>query len=185
METAAARAAVNEAALARDPVALLAAAVAMPATEAFAYERHRARSYAHALTGAEEAALAELALATTAAASAGVWTLASDSAHLHLLIEENLPPVVAAAPLGARALVAGAALAASVVAFLALPGALFDEGPSRQASGVTGPRAVTEPSVVVAELPEASPASPAAVHRAGGVAAPGGLRPRRRRRARR
>ena len=159
METTAARAAVNEAALARDPVALLAVAVAMPATEAFFYERHRARAYAHALSGADDAALAELALAR-AAAPAGLTTLASDAAHVHLLLGESLPAAAPAGPLGARALIAGAALATAVVAFLALPGALFDEEPSEQASGVTAPGARTPPTVVVADLPEPRRAAP-------------------------
>jgi hypothetical protein len=171
VETAAARAAVNEAALARDPVALLAIAVAMPATEAFTYERHRARAYSHALSGADDAAVAELALAR-AAAPAGLSTLASDAAHVHLLLGESLPAAAPAAPLGARALIAGAALATAVVAFLALPGALFDDEPNEQATGVTAPGARTPPSVVVADLPEARRAVPGRPARAAPRTAP-------------
>ena len=49
MTVTAARHAVSAAALARDRVALIALGASLPATTAFAYERHRARAYAHAL----------------------------------------------------------------------------------------------------------------------------------------
>jgi len=80
-----ARLAVNEAALARDRTALVAVAAAMPATQAFAYERRRARAYAHALDGNPDFALAELSLAA-AAEPPSAATLAADSAQLHLLL---------------------------------------------------------------------------------------------------
>lgn len=80
-----ARLAVNEAGLARDRTALVAVAAAMPATQAFAYERRRARAYAHALDGNPDFALAELSLAA-AAEPPSAATLAADSAQLHLLL---------------------------------------------------------------------------------------------------
>jgi hypothetical protein len=80
-----ARRAVNEAALARDRTALVAVAASMPVTQAFAYERRRARAYAHALDGKPDFALAELSLAA-AAEPPSAATLAADSAQLHLLL---------------------------------------------------------------------------------------------------
>jgi hypothetical protein len=80
-----ARRAVNEAALARDRTALVAIAASMPVTQAFAYERRRARAYAHALDGNPDFALAELSLAA-AAEPPSAATLAADSAQLHLLL---------------------------------------------------------------------------------------------------
>ena len=80
-----ARLAVNEAALARDRTALVAVAASMPVTQAFAYERRRARAYAHALDGKPDFALAELSLAA-AAEPPSAATLAADSAQLHLLL---------------------------------------------------------------------------------------------------
>ncbi len=85
MSSAEARRAVNEAALARDRTALVAVAASMPATQAFAYERRRARAYAHALDGNPDFALAELSLAA-AAEPPSAATLAADSAQLHLLL---------------------------------------------------------------------------------------------------
>ena len=90
-----ARAVVNEAALARNRGALLAAAAAMPAVEGYAYERHRAHAYAYALVGADDQALAELSLAATSAPSAAV--LAGDSAHLHLLLGDPARAIAALA----------------------------------------------------------------------------------------
>jgi hypothetical protein len=80
-----ARRAVNEAALARDRTALIAVAATLPVTQAFAYERRRARAYAHALDGNADFALAELSLAA-AAEPPSAATLAADSAQLHLLL---------------------------------------------------------------------------------------------------
>jgi hypothetical protein len=80
-----ARRAVNEAALARDRTALVAVAASLPVTQAFAYERRRARAYAHALDGNPDFALAELSLAA-AAEPPSAATLAADSAQLHLLL---------------------------------------------------------------------------------------------------
>jgi hypothetical protein len=80
-----ARRAVNEAALARDRTALVAVAASMPVTQAFAYERRRARAYAHALDGKPDFALAELSLAAAAEPPTAA-TLAADSAQLHLLL---------------------------------------------------------------------------------------------------
>jgi hypothetical protein len=85
LDVAAARAAVTEAALARDPVALLTIADSLPVLSAFGYERHRARACAHALRGARGSALAELCLGV-AASPPSSRTLAADSAHLHLLL---------------------------------------------------------------------------------------------------
>ncbi|HET9673728.1 MAG TPA: hypothetical protein VFP31_02895, partial [Gaiellaceae bacterium] len=85
MDSAEARRAVNEAALARDRTGLVAVAASMPATQAFAYERRRARAYAHALDGNPDFALAELSLAA-AAEPPSAATLAADSAQLHLLL---------------------------------------------------------------------------------------------------
>jgi hypothetical protein len=94
VEAAEARLAVNEAALARDRTALVALAASMPAIQAFAYERRRARAFAHALDGAGDAALAELSLAA-AAAPPSAATLAADSAQLHLLLGDPARAVVA------------------------------------------------------------------------------------------
>ena len=89
-----ARRAVNEAALARDRTALVAVAAAMPVTQAFAYERRRARAYAHALDGNPDFALAELSLAA-AAEPPSAATLAADSAQLHLLLGDPARAVLA------------------------------------------------------------------------------------------
>ena len=84
----------NEAALARDRTALVALAASIPAIQAFAYERWRARAFAHALDGAGDAALAELSLAA-AAEPPSAATLAADSAQLHLLLGDPARAVVA------------------------------------------------------------------------------------------
>ena len=85
MTVTAARHAVNTAALARDRVALVALDASLPATTAYAYERHRARAYAHALEDSSDAALGELAVgAASMPPSAAV--LAADGAGLHLLL---------------------------------------------------------------------------------------------------
>jgi hypothetical protein len=85
MTVAAARHAVNAAALARDRVALVALGASLPATMAYAYERHRARAYAHALEASADPALGELAVAAASLPPpAGV--LAADGAALHLLL---------------------------------------------------------------------------------------------------
>ena len=71
MTVTAARHAVSAAALARDRVALVALGASLPATTAFAYERHRARAYAHALEDSGDAALGELAVGAGCDASLG------------------------------------------------------------------------------------------------------------------
>jgi hypothetical protein len=85
LTVAAARHAVNTAALARDRVALVALGASLPATTAYAYERHRARAYAHALEASGDAALGELAVAA-AAMPPPAAVLAADGAGLHLLL---------------------------------------------------------------------------------------------------
>ncbi|MBA3383086.1 MAG: hypothetical protein H0T20_00335, partial [Actinobacteria bacterium] len=85
MTVAAARHAVNTAALARDRVALIALGASLPATTAYAYERHRARAYAHALEASGNAALGELAFAA-ASMPPPAAVLAADGAGLHLLL---------------------------------------------------------------------------------------------------
>jgi hypothetical protein len=85
LTVAAARYAVNAAALARDRVALVALGASLPATTAYAYERHRARAYAHALGASGDAALGELAVAA-ASMPPPAAVLASDGAALHLLL---------------------------------------------------------------------------------------------------
>jgi len=85
MTVTAARHAVNAAALARDRVALVALGASLPATTAFAYERHRARAYAHALEDSGDAALGELAIGA-ASMPPPAAVLAADGAGLHLLL---------------------------------------------------------------------------------------------------
>lgn len=85
MTVAAARHAVNTAALARDRVALVALGASLPATTAYAYERHRARAYAHAIDASGDAALGELAVAA-ASMPPPAAVLAADGAALHLLL---------------------------------------------------------------------------------------------------
>ncbi len=85
MTVAAARHAVNDAALARDRVALVALGASLPATTAYAYERHRARAYAHALGDSGDAALGELAVAA-AVMPPSAAVLAADGAAVHLLL---------------------------------------------------------------------------------------------------
>jgi hypothetical protein len=85
VDIATARHAVNTAALARDRVGLVGTVAWLPVTMAFAYERHRARAYAHALEGSGDAARAELTLgAASLPPSAAV--LAADAAALDLLL---------------------------------------------------------------------------------------------------
>lgn len=81
----AARHAVNTAVLARDRVALVALGASLPATTAYAYERHRARAYAHALEASGDAALGELAVAAATMPPPAAM-LAADGAALHLLL---------------------------------------------------------------------------------------------------
>lgn len=85
MTVAAARHAVNTAALARNRVALIALGASLPATTAYAYERHRARAYAHALEASGDAALGELSIAAASMPPAAA-VLAADGAALHLLL---------------------------------------------------------------------------------------------------
>jgi hypothetical protein len=85
LTVAAARHAVNNAALARDRVALVALGASLPATTAYAYERHRARAYAHALEASGDAALGELAVAA-ATMPPPAAVLAADGAAVHLLL---------------------------------------------------------------------------------------------------
>ncbi|MEP7334291.1 MAG: hypothetical protein ABI717_00790 [Actinomycetota bacterium] len=99
MTVTAARHAVNTAALARDRVALVALGASLPATIAYAYERHRAGAYAHALEGSGDAALGELAVAA-ASMPPSAAVLAADGAGLHLLLGD---------PARAIASIAGAA----------------------------------------------------------------------------
>ena len=77
----------NAAALARDRVALVALGASLPATTAYAYERHRARAYAHALDLSGDAALGELAVAA-ASMPPPAAVLAADRAGLQLLLGE-------------------------------------------------------------------------------------------------
>ena len=94
MTVTAARHAVSAAALARDRVALVALGASLPATTAFAYERHRARAYAHALEDSGDAALGELAVgAASMPPSAAV--LAADGAGLHLLLGDPARSIAA------------------------------------------------------------------------------------------
>ena len=94
MTVTAARHAVSAAALARDRVALVALGASLPATTAFAYERHRARAYAHALEDSGDAALGELAVgAASMPPSAAV--LAADGAGLHLLLGDPTRSIAA------------------------------------------------------------------------------------------
>ena len=88
MTVAAARHAVNSAALARDRVALVALGASLPATTAYAYERHRARAYARALEDSGDAALGELAIAA-AAMPPSAAVLAADGAAVHLLLGDS------------------------------------------------------------------------------------------------
>jgi len=85
MTVAAARHAVNSAALARDRLALVALGASLPATTAYAYERHRARAYARALEESGDAALGELAIAA-ASMPPSAAKLAADGAAVHLLL---------------------------------------------------------------------------------------------------
>ena len=85
MTVTAARHAVNAAALARDRVALVALGASLPATTAYAYERHRARAYAHALGDSGDAALGELAVAAATMPQPAA-VLAADGAAVHLLL---------------------------------------------------------------------------------------------------
>lgn len=85
MTVAAARHAVNSAALARDRLALVALGASLPATTAYAYERHRARAYARALENSGDAALGELAIAA-ASMPPSAAVLAADGAAVHLLL---------------------------------------------------------------------------------------------------
>ena len=85
MTVAGARHAVNTAALARDRLALVALGASLPATTAYAYERHRARAYARALEDSGDAALGELAIAA-AAMPPSAAVLAADGAAVHLLL---------------------------------------------------------------------------------------------------
>ena len=80
-----ARASVNDAARRGDRVALVATAASLPATQQFAYERHRARAYVLAMDGSREGSIAELNLAA-AAAPPSAAQLATDIAQLHLLL---------------------------------------------------------------------------------------------------
>jgi hypothetical protein len=80
-----ARHAVSTAALARDRLALVALGASLPATTAYAYERHRARAYARALEDSGDAALGELAIAA-AAMPPSAAVLAADGAAVHLLL---------------------------------------------------------------------------------------------------
>src|SRR5687767_987836 len=89
-----ARNAVNTAALARDRVALVALGASLPATTAFAYERHRARAYAHALEDSGDAALGELAVGA-AAMPPSAAVLAADGAGLHLLLGDPARSIAA------------------------------------------------------------------------------------------
>ena len=66
--------------------------------EAFAYERHRARAYAHALEDSGDAALGELAVGA-AAMPPSAAVLAADGAGLHLLLGD---PARSIAAIGAR-----------------------------------------------------------------------------------
>ncbi len=94
MTVTAARDAVSAAALAGDRVALVALGASLPATTAFAYERHRARAYAHALEDSGDAALGELAVGA-AAMPPSAAVLAADGAGLHLLLGDPARSIAA------------------------------------------------------------------------------------------
>jgi hypothetical protein len=83
-----------------DPEALRSFADSLPSTEAYAYERHRARAFALALTGAADAALTTLNLAAAAEPPAA-GMLAEDAAQLHVLLG-NVPRALAALQLAVR-----------------------------------------------------------------------------------
>jgi hypothetical protein len=164
LDVAAARAAVSQAALARDEDALRAIADSLPPLVAYGYERHRARAFANAIRGARDSAVAELCLGVAACAPAAA-TFVADTAQVRLLIGDIEPepstrsartPATTRLP---RLALSGAALAAAVAALAIVPGRLFDEA-RPEAAGVTVPARTAVPRVVVADRP-ASSTSPA------------------------
>jgi hypothetical protein len=159
LDVAAARAAVGQAALARDEDALRAIADSLPALAAFGYERHRARAFANAIRGAHDSAVAELCLGVAACAPAAS-TFVADSAQLRLLGGKPVQ-VADRARTGpsARAALSAAALAAAVAALALLPARTLDDAP-REAAGITAPPRSAPPRVVVADPPAASPVAP-------------------------
>jgi hypothetical protein len=94
MDRGSVRAEIGRLARAGDPEALRAFADALPSTEAYAYERHRARAFALALTGATDSARTSLNLAA-AAEPPTTGMLAEDTAQLHLLLGD-VPGTLAA-----------------------------------------------------------------------------------------
>ncbi len=182
MTVTAARHAVSAAALARDRVALVALGASLPATTAFAYERHRARAYAHALADSGDSALGELAVGA-AAMPPSASVLAADGAELHLLLgnpARSIAPIALAAraaalvrhpraalvALGAafdamgdrrayRVALATTGLLTALVALLALPTLLVDGG--TPVAGVTAPSFAAPPAVVLVPRRPAPP----------------------------
>jgi hypothetical protein len=164
---AAARAAVGQAALARDEEALRAIADSLPALAAYAYERHRARAFANAIRGAHDSAVAELCLGV-AAWPPPASTFVADSAQLRLLGGDPAAQAPATLPgarrgrsferVSPRLILSGAAVAAAVAALVVLPARSFDEaGP--EAAGIAPPARPTLPRVVVVDPPPRSPSS--------------------------
>lgn len=155
LDVAAARAAVNQAALVRDEEELRRIADSLPPLTAFGYERHRARAFANAIRGARDSAVGELCLGVAACPPAAS-TFVADSAQLRLLGGEHLQPAPAPArtPLfrriDARVVASAAALAAAVTALAVLPGETLDRG-RPEAAGVTAPAAQADPRVVPGE----------------------------------
>jgi hypothetical protein len=163
LDVAAARAAVSQAALARDEDALRAIADSLPPLVAYAYERHRARAFANAIRGARDSAVAELCLGVAACAPTAA-TFVADSAQLRLLAgePEQEPSTQSARPSPKRLprlALSGAAVAAAVAALAFVPGRAF-EGARPEAAGVTAPARTAVPRVVVTDRP-AAPTSPA------------------------
>jgi hypothetical protein len=167
LDVAVARAAVGQAALARDEEALRAIADSLPALAAYAYERHRARAFANAIRGAHDSAVAELCLGV-AAWPPPASTFVADSAQLRLLGGDRVAQAPATLPgsrrgrsverVSPRLILSGAAVAAAVAALVVLPARSFDEaGP--EASGIVPPARPTLPRVVVVDPPSPSPSS--------------------------
>jgi hypothetical protein len=94
------RIAIGRLARAGDAEALRATADALPSTEAYRYERHRARAFALALLGAADSARTALSLAHAAEPPA-TGVVAEDTAQLHLLLGD-VPRALAAIELALR-----------------------------------------------------------------------------------
>jgi hypothetical protein len=157
LDVAAARAAVGQAALARDEEALRAIADSLPALTAYGYERHRARAFANAIRGARDSAVAELCLGVAACAPAAS-TFVADSAQLRLLTGEHVqapPTTLAPRRPSPRLILSGAALAAAFAALVVLPARSFEDE-RRESAGITAPSGPSPPRVVVVDPPAPS-----------------------------